>query len=448
MTTIVTITTTEGGPAQAGRPSATEPGSAHAAPTLPPPAGAASTILLPPASAQPAAPPPPPPATAGAQPSASAPAPSATDQPKEPAAAKVPEETKPEDAGVKKGKRTPLVILTAVVVVAAIVGLLYYLHSRHFEETDDAFIEGHVTAVSPRIAARVMEVHFNDNDDVRQGQLLVVFDPRDFAATLERAQAQLAQAQAQVLQAKAQAAQAKAQLAQALAQSTQRKAEVELARINFGRNRSLAQRDLRAIAQQDVDSTRSILDGDAAALAAAQANIEAATANGEAAQATIVSSQANATAALASVHNAELQLSYTHLFAAVTGRIAGKQVEPGDYVEAATQLCSLVQPDCWITANFKETQLREMRVGQTVAVNVDAYPDRMLKARVQSFQPGTGARFSLLPTENATGNYVKVIERVPVKLVFDEPLEVLRRLAPGMSVEPSVDLRTGGSDHP
>jgi membrane fusion protein (multidrug efflux system) len=341
-----------------------------------------------------------------------------------------------------------LLILTAVVVVAAIGGLLYYLHARHFEETDDAFIEGHVTAVSPRIAGRVMEVHFNDNDEVTQGQLLVVLDPRDFAAALERAQAQLAQAQAEVLQAQAQAAQAKAQLAQAEAQSTQRKAEVELARINFGRNRSLSQRDLRAIAQQEVDSTKAILDGDAAALAAAQANIEAATAAGESAHAAIVSSQANATAALASVHNAELQLSYTHLVAAVTGRIAGKQVEPGDYVEAATQLCSLVQPDCWITANFKETQLREMRVGQTVEVNVDAYPDRTLKARVQSFQPGTGARFSLLPTENATGNYVKVIERVPVKLVFDEPIEVLRRLSPGMSVEPSVDLRTSGADHP
>jgi membrane fusion protein (multidrug efflux system) len=420
MTTIVTITTTEGGADPAGRPTPTAD-----AGTAPTPAPAA-----------------PPPASPAEPPAAPA------DQPKEAPAAKAPDEAKPEDAGVKKGKRTPLLILTAVVVVVAIAGLLYYLHERHFEETDDAFIEGHVTAISPRIAARVLEVHFNDNDDVKQGQLLVVFDPRDLAAALERAQAQLAQAQAQVLQAEGQAAQAKAQLAQAEAQSTQRKAEVELARINFARNRSLSQRDLRAIAQQEVDSTKAILDGDAAALAAALANIEAATAAGEAAHAAIVSAQANATAALASVHNAELQLSHTHLFAAVAGRIAGKRVEPGDYVEAATQLCSLVQPDYWITANFKETQLRQMRVGQTVAVNVDAYPDRTLKARVQSFQPGTGARFSLLPTENATGNYVKVIERVPVKLVFDEPLEVLRRLAPGMSVEPSVDLRTSGADQP
>jgi membrane fusion protein (multidrug efflux system) len=407
------------------------------------PAGAGS-----PAPAAPASSPPPASASqpAAGDPQEAAPANPAPAQPNDPAAAKRQDGTKPEDAGVKKGKRTPLIILTVAIVLVAIAGLIYYLHSRHFEQTDDAFIEGHVTAVSPRIAAQVLEVHFNDNDEVKQGQLLVVLDSRDRAAALERAQAQLAQAQAQVLQSQAQAGQARAQLAQARAQSAQRRAEAEVAGINFRRNRSLAQRDLRAIAQQDVDSTKAALDGAAAALAAADAAIEAAEATAQAAQATIVSSQANATAALASVHNAELQLSYTHVVAAVTGRIAGKQVEPGDYIEAATQICSLVQPDYWVTANFKETQLRHMRVGQTVKVNVDAYPDRTLKAHVQSIQPGTGARFSLLPTENATGNYVKVIERVPVKLVFDEPIEALRRLAPGMSVEPSVDLRTGGQD--
>jgi membrane fusion protein (multidrug efflux system) len=348
---------------------------------------------------------------------------------------------KPADPEPPKSKRTPLLILTLVVLIAAVAGLVYYLHARNFEETDDAFIDGHVVAVSPRIAGRVEAVLFNDNDEVTKGQLLVQLDPSDATVALERARAQLAQAQAQVLQAQAQTSQSQGQLAQAEAQTAQQAAQADVAGINFQRNNSLYARDLRAIAKQEVDTTKSTFDAATASRDAAQANVVAMRASVEASHASVASAEANVGAATAAVHDAELQLSYTKILASETGRIARKQVEPGNYVQPATQLCSLVQHDVWVTANYKETQLRRMREGQPVEVTVDAYPDQKLKAHVQSLQPGTGSRFSLLPAENATGNYVKTVQRLPVKIVFDEKPDVLRRLAPGMSVEPSVDLR-------
>ncbi len=319
---------------------------------------------------------------------------------------------KPEDEGVRKGKRVPMIVLTILFLAAGVGGLLYDLHARNFEKSDDAFIEGHVSTVSPKVAARVLTVRFNE----------------------------------QVLQAQAQADQADAQLAQAEAQTGQQQAQFDVAAINFNRNSSLYQHDLRAIAKQEVDTTSSNKDAARAALAAAQANVKAMRAGGEAARATLESSKANVRNARAVVHDAEFQLSYTKIYAPEAGRITRKQVEPGDYLQTAPAICSLVQPDVWITANYKETQLRQMREGQSAEIKVDAYPDRRLKAHVESVQPGTGSRFSLLPAENATGNYVKVVQRVPVKLVFDESPDTLRLLSPGLSVEPTVDLRSGGQE--
>jgi membrane fusion protein (multidrug efflux system) len=147
--------------------------------------------------------------------------------------------------------------------------------------------------------------------------------------------------------------------------------------------------------------------------------------------------------AQAAVDDATLQLSYTRIAAAEAGRITRKTVEPGNYVTAGQTLFSIVRHDVWVTANFKETQLDRMQPGQPVRVRVDAFPGRDFKAHVDSFQLGSGSRFSLLPAENATGNYVKVVQRIPIKIVFDEPLDVLSLLAPGMSVEPRVNVAAG-----
>jgi len=341
-------------------------------------------------------------------------------------------------------KRRPLLILTGVVLVIGLVALIAWLLSRGYEETDDAFIDGHIINVSTRIPAEVVGVNFTDNQEVAKGQLLVELDPRDYQVALEKARAQLVQANAQVRQAEAQKAQANAQVAQAQAQLDEQTAQYDIANINYNRNASLYQQDVKAVAKQDVDTTQANLAAAQGTVEAARANVVAAQASAQAAESAIHNAEANVQVSQAAVDNAILQLSYTRIVAAADGRITRKTVEPGNYVTAGQTLFSIVQHDIWVTANFKETQLTHMLRGQPVTVHVDAFPDRDLKAHIDSFQLGSGSRFSLLPAENATGNYVKVIQRIPVKIVFDEPLDVLRRLSPGMSVEPRVHVSAPG----
>jgi len=335
---------------------------------------------------------------------------------------------RPPTGGAPPGtrKRKPLLILTAILIIAGVIALIAWSFTRGYQTTDDAFIDGHVIQVSPRISAQVQAVLFNDNQEVKKGTLLIQLDPRDSQVALEKAQAQLLQAQALVQQAQAQADQARAQLAQ-------QSAQFDIASINFTRNSSLYQQDLRAVAKQDVDTTH-------ASLEAARGTVEASQAAVQAADSQIGSAQAAVHVAQAAVDDAALQLTYTCITAPETGRITHKTVEPGNFASAGQTLFSIVQHDVWVTANFKETQLAHMHPGQPVRVRVDSFPGRDFKAHVDSFQLGSGSRFSLLPAENATGNYVKVVQRIPLKILFDEPLDVLTNLAPGMSVEPRVDV--------
>ena len=245
------------------------------------------------------------------------------------------------------------------------------------------------------------------------------------------------QAQAQVKQAEAGADQAKAQVVQAQAELAQRAAQFEIARINYERNSSLYQKDLRAVAKEDVDTTKANFDAAQATLAGSQASVTAAAAAaGESAAAQVGAAQAAVHVAEAAVDNADLQLSYTRIIAAESGRITRKNVDVGTYVQPAQTLFAVVNHNVWVTANFKETQLARMKDGQPVTIQVDAYPGRKLHGHVESVQLGSGSRFSLLPAENATGNFVKVVQRIPVKIILDESPEVLARLGPGMSVEP------------
>ncbi|MGA3171106.1 MAG: HlyD family secretion protein [Chthoniobacteraceae bacterium] len=323
-------------------------------------------------------------------------------------------------------KRKPLIILTIVIIIGAIIGLISWLMLRNYQSTDDAFIDGHVIDVSSRISAEVVRVYINDNQEVSEGKLLVELDPRDYQVALEKAQAQLLEAQAGVQQAQAQALQARAQLALDTAQ-------FDIANINYTRDENLYQQDMRAVAKEDVDSTQATFD-------AAKATVEAGKATVQAAESQLGSARAAVNAAQAAVDDAALQLSYTRIVAAEPGRITRKTVEPGNYVTAGQTLFSIVQHDVWVTANFKETQLTRMKQGQPVSIRVDAFPNRDFKGHVDSFQLGTGSRFSVLPAENATGNYVKVVQRVPLKILFDEPEDALMDLAPGMSVEPKVNV--------
>jgi membrane fusion protein (multidrug efflux system) len=193
-----------------------------------------------------------------------------------------------------------------------------------------------------------------------------------------------------------------------------------------------------AVSKQQMDSIEASQQTATAQIAQAKAKIAQSQADFETAQANVVAAQGNLAKAQADIRKAEVNLSYCTIVAPEDGRVTRKNVEPGSYVEAGQSLLALVPPDVWVVANFKETELTRMRVGQPVSIEVDAYPGQEFTGKVQSIQSGTGSRFSMLPTENATGNFVHVVQRVPVKIIFDSQSDSDHPLVPGMSVEPQV----------
>ena len=347
----------------------------------------------------------------------------------------------------QKSKRfgpAKLILFAAGALILA--GAVYwYVRSTGYESTDDATVEAHVIEVSPKISALVQAVHFDDNYRVKRGDLLLELDPRDFQVAVVNADANLAAAKSKLNEAKAQQKVAEAALGQAGADLVSARATADNAEADFRRN-------VQLYATHVID--RREYDASAAQAKSAAANVEAGAkrVTSQEGQVRLVSTQcvtasAQEKQAEAQRHEAELQLSYTKIFAPFDGRITKKSVEPGDYVQPGQTLFSLVPPEAWVIANFKETQLKRMKVGQSVSVHVDAIPGRTFKAHIESFQVGTGSRFTLLPPENATGNFVKVVQRVPVKIVFDEPASDLERLWAGESVEPEVDLNSRPADN-
>jgi membrane fusion protein (multidrug efflux system) len=311
--------------------------------------------------------------------------------------------------GNEQKKRTVTIII--VIIAAAIVAIWggkYVLHTLSYQSTDDAFIEGHVAAISPRVSGHVLKVHINDNQQVKAGDLLIELDPADYQARLDSERASLEAARAAAQQSHAQIA-----AAQAAAQRTS---------LDLKRYEQLVASD---------SATKQRLDY-------AAADAQAATAQLEAAQKQAAAADAKATQNEAALRQAELALSYTKIVAPQHGMVTKKSVEVGEYITVGQPLLAIVGKDVWVVANYKETQLRRMRIGQKAVIKIDAYPGKKLNGHVDSIQAGTGARFSLLPPENATGNYVKVVQRVPVKIVFDEEPNVPAGLAPGMSVVPEV----------
>jgi membrane fusion protein (multidrug efflux system) len=329
--------------------------------------------------------------------------------------------------------------IIGILVIAGIgVGItMWWLHARLFESTDDAFIDTHIVLVAPQVAGRVDQVLIKDNQDVEKGQLLVKIDPADYQVSLAMAQAALAEAQGKLQQAEAQKAVAEANAQQAKAQVQVVQANARNAQQELQRYQKLSS---AAVSQQQVDSATAAAASSAAQVEAAQKQAAAAAAEANAAVTAIATAKAAVGSAQAKIDQAKLRLSYTEIRAPEAGHVTRKSVVPGNYVETGQQLMAIVPRDVWVTANFKETQLTDMKPGQPVDISVDAFPDLDLHGRVDSIQAGSGAVFSLLPPQNATGNYVKVVQRVPVKITFDE-LPDHPRLAPGLSVEPKVKVR-------
>jgi membrane fusion protein (multidrug efflux system) len=333
-------------------------------------------------------------------------------------------------------------IFFLVVFVLAILGGIYWLHARHFQDTDDAYIDGHVIPISPQISALVAAVHINDNQFVHKGDLLIELDATDYQAALAQAQGSEASAKGKLEQAKTGVTAATSAVAQA-------KAELESAQVNF----DISDRDLkryqgldeRAKSQQQLDTATAAQKTAAAQVEQGKARVTTADAQVSSANANVIAAQGDYQKAQADTNRAQINLGYCRLVAPVDGRITSKNVDAGMYVSSTSQLFSLVPADVWVTANFKETQLDHMQPGQPVKIYVDAYPDRDFHGTVQSIQSGTGSRFSVIPSENATGNFVKVVQRVPVKITFDGDVNSDEKhlLSPGMSVEPTVQVRPG-----
>jgi membrane fusion protein (multidrug efflux system) len=429
-------------------------------------------------------------------------------------------------------KRPAFLIGAAVILlIALIIGIRYWLYARSHETTDDAFIDGHIVQLSPKVSGYVVKLYITDNQPINAGDLIAEIDPRDFEVKVEQAKAALnaglaqqKQAQTQVTltrvttranvqQAAANVQQARsgvtgaragaaseqsrttqstagiraaeANLQEAMAQVTAAEAEAARATADVQRFQLLydkdeisrqrldqaiaaartadaqvkAARDKVAAAQAQVSQSLAATSAQASTADRAQAQVGAASAQVREAQGRLAQAQtapqqiavseaqaasagANLQQLEAAVAQAELDLSYTKIYAPESGRVTRKAVEVGALVQVGQPLMAIVSGDVWVTANFKESQIGDIKPGQYVDVSVDAYPDKVFRGRVDSIQAGTGSRFSLFPPENATGSYVKVVQRVPVKIVF-EPNQVdsQHMLAPGMSVEPAVKVK-------
>ncbi|PPE75423.1 hypothetical protein C3942_00570 [Solimonas fluminis] len=341
------------------------------------------------------------------------------------------------------GRRRVIVMSALALAILGAAG--WWWHSRNYETTDDAFLEADVTMVAPRVAGTVVAVHVEDNQLVKAGQPLFELDPADYQARLRQAEANLAAAQAQARSAQADLTMtntsAPANVAQAQAAVRAARAQAERAQADARRYESLYAKD--EVSAQALDQARSsarALQAQAEQATAQLAMTQTAPQQTAAKEAQLASAQAAVAQAQAALDLARLQLSYTRVAAPGDGRITRKNLQPGSQLAAGSPVLALVGKDTWVVANFKETQLQHMRVGQPVSVGIDAYPGRDFRARVHSLQAGTGSAFALLPAENATGNFVKVVQRVPVKLVFDPAPDADLHLVPGMSAQPRVDI--------
>jgi membrane fusion protein (multidrug efflux system) len=332
-------------------------------------------------------------------------------------------------------RRLFLVAVGALILAAT---TFWIVSNAGYETTDDASVEAHVIQVSPKISAHVRAVHFDDNYQVKRGELLIELDARDYEVALASAVANLASAQSKRTESEAQQNVAEAGLGQVRADLASARATAENAQSDFNRNEQLYK--THVIDRREYDASAAQAKTAAASVESASKRVASQEAQIRLASAQYVTASAEEKQAETQVQQAQLQLSYTKIFSPFDGRVTKKSIEPGNYVQPGQTLFSLVPPDVWVIANFKETQLKKMKVGQSVSVRVDALPGRDLKAHVESLQFGTGSRFTLLPPENATGNFVKVVQRVPVKIVFDEAPADLERLWAGESVEPRVDV--------
>jgi membrane fusion protein, multidrug efflux system len=337
----------------------------------------------------------------------------------------------------KNGGRVRLLAGVAAAALVLTAGWLYWDNGRRFQSTDDAFIASRQFAIAPKVAGFITAVPVTDNQHVATGEVLARIDDRDYRVAQSQARAQVEAAQANVQNIEQQIAVQQAQVDAGKAQIEQVQATLTFAGQQAQRYEDLATRGSGSV--QNAQQYTSTLRQQQAALKSSQASLAAAEGQVRALKAQQANAEATLSQAEAQAQQAELNLSYTKVVAAQPGRVVNLSAAVGQYAATGTSLTMFVPDEIWIAANFKETQLDQMRPGQPATIRIDAYPGQPLRGHVESVQPGSGTAFSLLPAENATGNYVKIVQRVPVKIRLDHvPADL--PLGPGMSVVPTVRI--------
>lgn len=340
----------------------------------------------------------------------------------------------------RAARRHPALVVVSLIVALGLAagGGLYWEHASHFESTDDAFIDARQSAITPKVSGYIVAVFVTDNQHVEAGAEIARIDPRDYRIARDKAQAELDAAEAGVRNLDAQIAAQEAQISASQANVAQSAAALRFARQEAARSQALVKRGASTV-QREQQATSTLQQEQARRIGATEA-VEAARDRVAALVAQRATAQANVARARALLDKAKLDLSYTTVRAAEAGRVVRLTAAVGQYAQTGASLAMFVPDDIWVTANFKETQLAAMRPGQPADIRIDAYPGLAAQGRVESIQPGSGAAFSLLPAENATGNYVKIVQRVPVKIALRETPRGVA-LGPGMSVVPTVRVR-------
>ncbi|HIS83620.1 HlyD family secretion protein [bacterium] len=335
-----------------------------------------------------------------------------------------------------KKKRVVIPAISALVLI--LTGILLAVHSTFYQSTDDAFVEGHIISIAPRVAGQVINLYVDDNQEVKQNQILVEIDPTDYQVALAQAQAKLAEAKAKLGVIEKQVDENSSKVDFTVQELNSTASKLDFAEKDYTRYAEMYKEGI--VSKQEYDKSLNSLTVAQANKKAADENNKAARASLEANKAKIASQEAEIKRLEAEVKQAEINLSYTKIYAPEDGKISARTVEKGNYVQIAQPMLSLVPQRVWVVANFKEIQLTNMKPGQKVWIKVDTYPHKRFKGHVDSIQRATGAKSSLFPPENAVGSYVKIVQRVPVKILFDDNLEGYN-IVPGMSVVPKVKIK-------
>jgi len=343
------------------------------------------------------------------------------------------------------GRRWLLAPLGALVLAgAAWFGLNWWTVGRFLESTDDAYVKADSTTIAPKVSGYIADVLVQDNQTVVAGQPLARIDDRDYAVALDQANANVIAAQAEIANAKAAIEQQAAVIDQARATVAVDQANLIYAQQQYERYTALAKSGAGTVqqAQQytaNIQTATATLQRDQAAVTAAEKQLDVLRAQLQKAQATLVADQA-------AERQAALNLSYTAIAAPMAGTVGNRRLRVGQYVQAGTPLMAVVPlAETYVVANFKETQLTDVHPGQSVDISVDTFPGVVIKGHVNSLAPASGQEFALLPPDNATGNFTKVVQRIPVKVVLERYDPLLGRLRPGMSVIATIDPKPGNS---